>query len=220
MTEGGYAGNQRYLIVTTAVVCVLGGIGYGRVFEGFLAAAGRVTGSPKRALLVAAGVGIVCLVAATPIIHKRIDNGNVTLDSLRYEASLWHDLRKIVPAAGGKHRLLSCGAVYSGPYQTQMIAWVLGIHGKDVTWAPKPPQTRPPGVVFRTQTIPRGPKVVTPDSPLYRQVAANRRWDVFTVPPSDQPRNSSTGCPAALPLAPRAPRNKDTPDFSSAGLVG
>ena len=29
MTERGYAGNQRYLIVTTAALCVLGGIGVG-----------------------------------------------------------------------------------------------------------------------------------------------------------------------------------------------
>ncbi len=34
MTERGYAGNQRYLIVTTAVLCVLGGIGIGRIFDG------------------------------------------------------------------------------------------------------------------------------------------------------------------------------------------
>ena len=34
MTERGYAGNQRYLIVTTAALCVLGGIGIGRIFEG------------------------------------------------------------------------------------------------------------------------------------------------------------------------------------------
>ncbi len=33
MTERGYAGNQRYLIVTTAVICVLGGIGVGYAFE-------------------------------------------------------------------------------------------------------------------------------------------------------------------------------------------
>ena len=66
MTEGGYAGNQRYLIVTTAAICVLGGIGYGRVFEGFVALAARVVGSPRRALAVAAGAGVLCLVAATP----------------------------------------------------------------------------------------------------------------------------------------------------------
>jgi hypothetical protein len=34
MTEAGFAGNQRYLIVTTAVVCVLGGMGAVRVLQG------------------------------------------------------------------------------------------------------------------------------------------------------------------------------------------
>ena len=34
MTEAGFAGNQRYLIVTTAAVCVLGGLGAARVLQG------------------------------------------------------------------------------------------------------------------------------------------------------------------------------------------
>ncbi|MDX6648820.1 MAG: hypothetical protein QOJ97_771 [Solirubrobacteraceae bacterium] len=219
MTEGGYAGNQRYLIVTTAAICVLGGIGYGRVFEALIAVAARVVGSPRRALGVALGVALVCLVAATPIIKTRIDNGNTTLDSLRYEASLWHDLRGVVPAAGGKERLLQCGSVYSGPFQTQMIGWVLGIHGRDVTWNEIPPRTPPPGVVFRTRTIPRGPKVVAPSDGRYREVTHNRRWDVLTVPPAGSSRNGKSGCPGAAG-APTAPRGPGTPDLSSTALSG
>ena len=34
MTEAGFAGNQRYLIVSTAGVCVLGGLGAARVLQG------------------------------------------------------------------------------------------------------------------------------------------------------------------------------------------
>jgi hypothetical protein len=216
MTEGGYAGNQRYLIVTTAAVCVLGGVGYGRVFEVLVAFASRVVGNPRRALALAAGIGVVCLIAATPVIEKRIDNGNLTLDRLRYEASIWDRLKDIVPEAGGRERLLECGAVYSGPYQTQMIAFILHIHGIDVGWTTTPP----PGVAFRTRTIPTGPRVVTPDDLRYRTIAANDRWGVVTVPPADGPGSRPGGCPAAHPGAPRAPRRADTPDLSSARLGG
>ena len=34
MTEAGFAGNQRYLIVSTASACVLGGLGAARVLQG------------------------------------------------------------------------------------------------------------------------------------------------------------------------------------------
>ena len=100
-----------------------------------------------------------------------------------------------------------------------MIGWVLGIHGREVTWNEKPPRTPAPGVVFRTRTIPRGPKVVAPSDARYRIVAANRRWNVLTVPPAGEPRSTTSGCPSA-PGAPTAPRGPDTPDLSSAALGG
>lgn len=217
MTEGGYAGNQRYLIVTTAAVCVLGGIGYGRVFQGFVLLAEKITGDRRRALYAAAAAGVLCLAAATPVIKTRIDNGNATLDLLRYEATLWEDLRQIVNTAGGESAVLACGSVYSGPYQTQMIAWVLGVHGRDVTWKPAPPQTPPPGAAFRTRTTLNGPKVVRPDDPRYRAVAVNRRWDLLTVPPADA---RGRACPTLGPASPRAPRTPATPDLSSTSPAG
>ena len=41
MTQDGFSGNQRYLIVTTAVVCVLGGMGAVRVLQGIAWVAAR-----------------------------------------------------------------------------------------------------------------------------------------------------------------------------------
>ena len=64
MTEAGFAGNQRYLIVTTAVVCVLGGMGAVRVLQGVEWLARASFGTRARAALIAAGALLVGVLAA------------------------------------------------------------------------------------------------------------------------------------------------------------
>ena len=98
---------------------------------------------------------------------------------LEHEAYLWHDLKGLIDEAGGKDRLLACGGVFSGPFQTQMVAYELGLHGIQVGWKVTPP----PGVVFRTRTVPDGPLVTKPTDDRYRLVATNGKWRLLTVPP-------------------------------------
>ena len=74
MTERGYAGNQRYLIVTTAALCVLGGIGRGPAASRASRAAGRPRDRQRRAGLAATGVvarSSWALVALSPVIARQ-----------------------------------------------------------------------------------------------------------------------------------------------------
>jgi hypothetical protein len=209
MTEGGYAGNQRYLIVTTAALCVLGGIGAGRVFQGLQLAVERLGGSARAGLAAASAVFLLGLVVGWPVVRDKADNIEVTLDELRYEASLFHTLDDAVAVAGGRDRLLACGAVYSGPFQTQMIAYELGIHGLDVRALEGTP---PPGVAFRTHTIPNGPLVIKVTDDRFRQVAADGRWLIWTAPRADA---AGRECPASGPGAPRVAPSDRTPELAS-----
>jgi hypothetical protein len=234
MTEGGYAGNQRYLIVTTAALCVLGGIGAARVFQGLqlagerlaraVAEARRRTGPSDDAsklagarsgeyrswgLAAASAVFLLGLVVGWPVVRDKADNIEVTLDELRYEASLFHTLDDAVAVAGGRDRLLACGAVYSGPFQTQMIAYELGVHGLDVRALEGTP---PPGVAFRTHTIPQGPLVIKVTDDRFRQVAADGRWLIWTAPRADA---AGRDCPASGPGAPRVEPSDRTPELAS-----
>ncbi|MEX2025533.1 MAG: hypothetical protein WD993_10740 [Thermoleophilaceae bacterium] len=209
MTEGGYAGNQRYLIVTTAVLCVLGGIGVARALQGLQLAGERWAGGRRAGLAVAVAAFLAGLAIAWPVVEDKADNVAVTLDELRYEASLWHTLDDAIDAAGGRDRLLACGAVYSGPFQTQMVAYELGIHGVDVRALEGTP---PPGVAFRTHTIPDGPLVIHVTDDRFRQVAADGRWLVWTAPRADAPGRR---CPAAAPGAPRVEPAPTTPALAS-----
>ncbi|MDQ4130974.1 MAG: hypothetical protein M3133_08310, partial [Actinomycetota bacterium] len=210
MTQLGYAGNQRYLIVTTTAVCVLGGIGMGRVFELVQERISRFAGNPRMGLRAAVAAFALLVLALVPVIERKVDNGEVTLDSLRYEASIWSGLREVVDKAGGRERLRACGGVYSGPFQTQMVAYTLGVHGIDVGWL----ETPAPGVAFRTRTVPTGPKVVKMTDDRFRQVAVSKRWTVLTAPRADARGRS---CPASSRYAPRVPATRATPDLRVTG---
>jgi hypothetical protein len=209
MTEGGYAGNQRYLIVTTAALCVLGGIGVARVVQGAQLAGRRLTGNARVGLAVAAAVALAGLAIGWPVVEDKADNIEVTLDELRYEASLWHTLDDAIESVDGRDALLACGAVYSGPFQTQMVAYELGIHGKDVSALNG---TTPPGVAFRTHTIPEGPLVIAITDERFRKAGGSGRWEIWTAPRADARGRS---CPAAGPDAPRVPPSDATPTFAS-----
>jgi hypothetical protein len=209
MTEGGYAGNQRYLIVTTAALCVLGGIGVARVFQGIELLVERIGGSARAGLAAACAVFALGLVVGWPVVRDKADNIDATLDELRYEASLFHTLDDAVEDAGGRDRLLACGAVYSGPFQTQMIAYELGVHGLDVRALEG---TTPPGVAFRTHTIPNGPLVIKVTDPRFRQIAADGRWLIWTAPRADA---VGRDCPSGGPDAPRVVPGDRTPELAS-----
>jgi hypothetical protein len=198
MTEAGFAGNQRYLMVTTAAVSVLGGIGAVRLLQGVEIAGRRVLGTPK-AGRIAAGVAFVLgLAVASPTIIAKADNTARVQGGLEHEAYLWADLKSLIDDNGGRERLLACGGVFSGPFQTQMVAYELGVHGIQVGWK----ETPPPGVVFRTRTVPDGPLVTKPTDDRYRQVDQGGKWRLLTVPPEG---NRADGCPEASPASPKAP---------------
>jgi hypothetical protein len=198
MTEAGFAGNQRYLMVTTAAVSVLGGVGAVRVLQGVEALGTRWLGSARAGARAAAVALVAGLAIASPTIVAKADNTGRVQGGIEHEAYLWHDLKALIDANGGKGRLLACGGVFSGPFQTQMVAYELGVHGINVGWKVTPP----PGVAFRTRTVPDGPLVTKPTDDRYRLVDQQGKWRLLTVPPTgNDPRE---GCPAAGPNSPTA----------------
>ena len=197
MTEAGFAGNQRYLIVTTVVMCVLGGMGAVRVLQGVEWVALRLSGSRRVGTTAAVATFVLGFAIASPQIVSKFDNTARVNGGLEHEAYLWHDLKSLIDASGGPERLRACGSIYGGPFQTQMIAYELGIHGVDVGWK----ETPAPGVVFRTRTVPDGPLVTKPTDDRFRLVRQDGKWRMLTVPSTGGDR----GCPAAGPNVPTAP---------------
>jgi hypothetical protein len=199
MTQAGFAGNQRYLILSTVVVSVLGGVGAARVLQGLGWLGERAFGSPRAGARTALVAFFVALVGSTPFIVEKANNTGRVAGGLDHEAELWHDLKVLLKRNGGKNDLLACGGVFSGPFQTQMVAYELGIHGIQIGWR----NTPPPGVVFRTRTVPDGPLVTKPTDDRYRLIDRYGKWRLLTVPPS-----SGGACPKASRFAPTAPLTK------------
>jgi hypothetical protein len=197
----GTAGNQRYLIVSTLAASVLGGIGAGRALQGFAWAGTRASGSARVGAIATAVAFVVALAVAAPFIRPKFQKAPNIVSSLEYEARIWHDIKHVIDRAGGPKQLADCGGRFSGPFQTQMIAWELNVHGIQVGWKGTPP----PGVLFQTRTVPDGPLVAKPTDDRFREVARYGKLRLFTVPPTGR-----TSCPVAGPGAPRVPRPKPT----------
>ena len=97
----------------------------------------RLCGSRRAGDRGGRGAFVLGFAIASPIVAKA-DNTARVHGGLEHEAQLWHDLKGLIDEAGGRERLLACGGVYSGPFQTQMVAYELGIHGIQVGWKETP----------------------------------------------------------------------------------
>ena len=136
MTQMGFSGNQRYLIIGGALLVILAGVGWGLV-------AWRLGALLGRWIHTASGMA-VALVAASAVFLYVPDwvgvqfNAHQLDQSLRYQAELRTDLNAIIKRAGGARKLLACGTIETDNYQVQMVAWYLGIDSVDVSGEPSP----------------------------------------------------------------------------------
>jgi hypothetical protein len=164
MTQGGFSGNARYMIAPVAAACVVGGVGWGRVF-----ALGRTPGMIAGVLVAA-----VLLIAPAKLLPD-------AYRGVRDEANLNAALTDAVNAVGGPARVRACGDATTGPFQVSPLAWRLDVHLQDVQYIP-----RAPGTIFRggplPQSIPGAPTVVEND-PKWRVVADSGPWEVLQACP-------------------------------------
>ena len=169
MTEAGYAGNVRYLMLAAAIFCVVAGIGFASMAEalGHLAGGGR-RGRVAAAAALTAVAAVLAVPRATWLVGDAID--------LNLEAELYDDIPVAVARAGGAERLLDCGRPFTGPYQVPSIAWHLHVHTSTVTHIPQPR-----GVAFRPRPgSGENPRFGVPKAP-FRRLASSTKWDVFAA---------------------------------------
>jgi hypothetical protein len=133
MTEAGFAGNLRYVALPAALVCILAGAGWVEL-------AHRARARRGRAAAAAVAVAVAALFAPFTVSDVRqLDEG---MRRVAAEADLYGaNLEAIIAKAGGADRLKACGPVYTGPFQTQALAWYLHLHGTEVTIFTAPPGT-------------------------------------------------------------------------------
>jgi hypothetical protein len=176
MTNDGFSGNGRYLIMPGALACVLGGTALGWLVRALPA------GLTRRALVVPAIAVLAAVGFAAPSVHR--------LDAVRasayYQARLTDGLPGVIERAGGRDRLLACGTPYTGAFQVPAVAWQLGVHTTVVRSASAPGDQPPkvPAVAFRSHTTSRSHAVPPIDSlggeAGVRTVATGGGWRIVT----------------------------------------
>jgi hypothetical protein len=132
MTQGGFAGNLRYVALPAAVVCIMAGAGWVDLAR----AAGR------RFRAGAALVAVAAVALWTPFTISDVGELRTGMQRVADEADFYGpNLRAAIAKAGGEDRLKACGGIVTGPLETQAVAWYLHVHETDVTIFPMTPAT-------------------------------------------------------------------------------
>ena len=170
MTEAGFAGNPRYLVLAVALGCVLGGFGWAAVVRGAAALARRA--SERRWLApAAAGLTALAIVAgAAPSARNASARLETGYAKLLEEGRLYEELPDAVAGAGGSERVVACGRPLTGRFHVPALAWHLGVHARVVGYEPETPS-----VVFRARA---DSEPAIPPNAAFRPVASTPRWDV------------------------------------------
>ncbi len=184
------SGDQRYLIVSVALICVLAGAGWARLVSvavpwlaGFRGSSDLTT---ARVVVIAAA-----LLGSGPFVGQRLGELSATIGEVPYQAHKYGELEVLIRRAGGRNRILSCGPVTSDIYQMPALAWRLDVHQSDLLIAAAPKGTPTEGrvvpipimgTVFRTRTTRDSPVLpLRLGSPDFHVVATTEQWQVLST---------------------------------------
>jgi hypothetical protein len=168
MTQGGFAGNERYLAMPVALGCVLAGAGWaslGKRLNSLAPADKRRWTGP----LIAVALTAVAIPLAVPRLGL-LDKDDATL---RFQAELRDDLNRAVDQYGGGKRALACGDIYAGAYNVAMVSWMLDVPTQAIDYEPSIP-----GVIFRGRSR-KGVNPTPPVNKAWRPVTTAGEFTVF-----------------------------------------
>jgi hypothetical protein len=163
LTQAGFSGNDRYLVLGAALIDIAGGVGWGwlalelgavirrRLTLGV--AEGASSSRRTVARWAAIGVGVLGFVFLPNFVGPNLIDVQRTHRALVYQAHLRQDAAQAVKTLGGPSRVLACGSVMTEGFQVPMLAWTLGVHTFRVEASPLPGQPVPPApnVIFQTR---------------------------------------------------------------------
>ncbi|HJS96576.1 MAG TPA: hypothetical protein VJ741_20075 [Solirubrobacteraceae bacterium] len=197
-TQAGFSGNNRYLVLGTAPVAIVGGVAWGwflsALGDGLRRLSARGSGTGRfgyGATIPAATAIVVVLFLALPSwIGKGIVSLPRTHHALVYQAKLRSDLTAAVAKAGGSDALLRCGSVMTEGFQVPMVAWTLGVHTLRIEATPSSLAGPPwPAVILQARAQSNSTLLPTPQQIIawehagapYKLVAHVRTFRVFST---------------------------------------
>ncbi len=192
MTQIGFSGNNRYLVLGAALIEIAGGVGWGWAALELGRAVPRVIsaarGAATRIVTTLASVSVFALLFL--LLPNWVGNNLIDIQrthrALTYQAHLREDMTTAVNRLGGPSKILACGSVMTEGFQVPMLAWNLHVHTLDVQSSPvlapgqAPPP--PPNVVFQTRAQRNAhllPLLSTWPNVSYHQVTHDRTFRVW-----------------------------------------
>jgi hypothetical protein len=185
MSEGGFSGEQRYLLPGVALGCIGGVTGLAWASERLWhTAAGSARGSSG----LRAGAGVVVAACVAGVAIARAPDLAAEARRLAYGATLATDLEPALVRAGGPERLRRCGPPVTGPYRGPLTAWHLGVPRSAVGFA-----ARRPGVLLRSRLTAGAPLVpaVPRGRPPFAVLSRGARWEIRGACRADRPGERS-----------------------------
>ncbi|MGI8411517.1 MAG: hypothetical protein ACR2LV_02395 [Solirubrobacteraceae bacterium] len=209
LTQAGFSGNDRYLVLGAALFAIAGGAGWGWAAQTLAGLFGAISqrGGPQaaaaplrrfsRPIIAAAAASLAAVfMAVPPWIGAHIIDVQGTHRAEVDQALLRESMAAAVRKLGGPVKVLRCGTVMTEGFQVPMLAWTLGVHilqiegapdivrdGVIVLGTPLPPA---PNVIFQTRAQPHSPllpRIQDWPSVHYRVVAHTRKFRVYSSCP-------------------------------------
>jgi hypothetical protein len=151
LTQAGFSGNNRYLVLGSALVEICGAVAWGWAAQEIGNLAGRLFSRGRQATAAVTRTGawsaLVAVALVFVMVPSWIGNNFISIPrthgSLVYQAHLRQGLNELVAASGGADKIVRCGSVMTEGFQVPMVAWALGVHTLQIQ-AP-PPAGEPPG---------------------------------------------------------------------------
>jgi hypothetical protein len=153
LTQVGFSGNDRYLVLGAALIEISGAITFGWAAYALAGLARRrLAGRAAAAWSATALAAVVFAVVPNPVTGSLVDLQR-THRALVYQAHLRQDMTRAVAKVGGAQKVLSCGTVMTEGFQVPMLAWNLGVHTVRIEAPPAHPSNPgpPPNVIFQTR---------------------------------------------------------------------
>ena len=195
MTQIGFSGNNRYLVLGSALVEICGAVAWGwaaheigTLLAGGLRRGRQTAGSGGRLRGAGASAGLALVTLAFVMVPSWVGNNLISLPrthgSLVYQAHLRQGVTRLVDQYGAS-KMLRCGTVMTEGFQVPMVAWTLGVHTAQIE-APPAEGAGPgpaPNVILQTRDTRHAsllPLVHTWPSTHYTYVATSGPFRLFT----------------------------------------
>ncbi len=143
MTQAGFSGNNRYLVLGAALVDICGAVGYGWAAWELASLIPRALSRMRTAGPVSAAMrwGSVALLGLVFMFVPNWVGSNLisiprTHGALVYQAHLRDGMSDLIARFGGAKRVLACGTIMTEGFQVPMVSWTLGVPATRVEASP------------------------------------------------------------------------------------